>query len=171
MSLHFHVSLFADFSFAQGKSIRCLCFAQLRTSFRLADNVASLADVRRATRQCRPAPFAIEASTGCTSGSLLAARHSGRFPRGGRHTSFQAALRSRLLTIVGIRETQSRQEAGDTHSAISIHNGAACKALCEASTRSLKSKVLSCPMLILAHLARTSVASGETRTPRRDSQG
>jgi hypothetical protein len=34
MSLHFHDSLFADFSFAQGKSIRCLCFAQLRTSFR-----------------------------------------------------------------------------------------------------------------------------------------
>jgi hypothetical protein len=81
MSLHFHDSLFAHFSFAQGKSIRCLCFAQLRTSFRLADNVASLADVRRATRQCRPAPFAIEASTGCTSGSLLAARHSGRFRR------------------------------------------------------------------------------------------
>ena len=56
MSLHFHDSLFADFSFAQGKSIRCLCFAQLRTSFRLADNVASLADVRRATRQCRALP-------------------------------------------------------------------------------------------------------------------
>ena len=36
MSLHFHNSLFADFSFAQGKSIRCLCFAQLRTSFRLS---------------------------------------------------------------------------------------------------------------------------------------
>ena len=47
MSLHFHDSLFADFSFAQGKSIRCLCFAQLRTSLRLADNVACLADVRR----------------------------------------------------------------------------------------------------------------------------
>jgi len=30
---------------------------------------------------CKPAPFAIEASTGCTSGSLLAARHSGRFRR------------------------------------------------------------------------------------------
>jgi hypothetical protein len=41
MSLHFHDSLFADFSFAQGKSIRCLCFAQLRTSFRLAANCSS----------------------------------------------------------------------------------------------------------------------------------
>jgi len=51
MSLHFHDSLFAHFSFAQGKSIRCLCFAQLRTSFRLADNVASLADVRRDQRR------------------------------------------------------------------------------------------------------------------------
>ena len=36
MSLHFHNSLFADFSFAQGKSIRCWCFARLRTSFRLS---------------------------------------------------------------------------------------------------------------------------------------
>jgi hypothetical protein len=51
MSLHFHDSLFADFSFAQGKSIRCLCFAQLRTSFRLADNVANLAAVRRDQRR------------------------------------------------------------------------------------------------------------------------
>jgi hypothetical protein len=51
MSLHFHDSLFAHFSFAQGKSIRCLCFAQLRTSFRLADNVASSADVRRDQRR------------------------------------------------------------------------------------------------------------------------
>ena len=51
MSLHFHDSLFAHFSFAQGKSIRCLCFAQLRTSFRLADNVASLADVWRDQRR------------------------------------------------------------------------------------------------------------------------
>jgi hypothetical protein len=42
MSLYFHDSLFADFSFARGKSIRCLS-AQLRTSFRLGKRNATTA--------------------------------------------------------------------------------------------------------------------------------
>ena len=56
MSLHFRDSLFADFSFAQGKSIRCLCFAQLRTSFRLAANCSSSVGTYpvSAGHRCRP---------------------------------------------------------------------------------------------------------------------